>query len=113
MKSIITRKLRAGLVGLALTTLLAAMPAAAAPAGPPSDARHGSPWQEAPHRHGPPGKRWIHHYAHPTPEPVVLRSNRPKQYGPPHLGARSRILGDRTEAQCCAVHHSENRRRLI
>ncbi len=111
----ITHKLRAGLAGLALTTLLAAVPAAAAPPGPASDAppgpasdaRHVSPWQEVPHRHGPPSKRWTHRYAHPVPEPAVLRSIRPKQYGPPHIGARSRIRGDRHKATCCASHHSE------
>lgn len=88
MNTDINRELQAGLVGLVLTTLLAAVPVAAAPTGLPSDARHGSPWQEVPHRHGPPGKRWIHRYAHPAPAPVV--SIRPKQYGPPHIGARSR-----------------------
>lgn len=88
-------------VGLALT-LLAAAPLGAYAAHTQQGAeQHAAPWSEVPHRHGPPGKRWIHRYAHPVPAPAVQRSIRPKQYGPPSMKARSWVRANTAKAMCC------------
>lgn len=96
-------------IGLALT-LLAAFPLGAYAANAQQEAdQHAAPWSEVPHRHGPPGKRWIHRYAHPVPAPAVQRSIRPKQYGPPSIKARSWIRDETAKDMCCDSRSARTR----
>jgi hypothetical protein len=67
-----------------------------------------TPWSQEPHRYGPPGKRWIHRYAHPVPEPEVRWSIRPRQYGPPSMSARSWLRDEPGKPMCCDPWQTPN-----
>lgn len=58
------------------------------------------------HRHGPPGKGWIHDDAHSTPD-TTDGSKRLKRHGPPSKGLRHWVQRDDSEA----IHQPANSQR--